>query len=138
MLPADTKTEWYRVEITEDWAIEFLTNTGHGEFGFTVANNLSLNFVKENPDALISALLLSKAIATKNLSMNEIKELFEGLSPEIQATENGKDIKSRIEKEAKTAVGSKAPNFSAPTPGGEELSPWTQLYMNGAGLNRFH
>ena len=86
------------------------------------AQDFEVNFVKENPDALISALLLSKALATKNLSINEIKELFEGLSPEIQSTENGKDIKSKLEKDAKTAVGSKAPNFSAPTPSGEELA----------------
>ena len=86
------------------------------------AKDLEVSFVKENPDALISALLIGKALATKSLPMEEIKELYEGLSPEIQATENGKDIKSKLEKDAKTAIGTKAPNFSAPTPSGEELA----------------
>ena len=86
------------------------------------AKDLEVSFIKENPDALISALLINKALATKSLPMEEIKELYEGLAPEIKATENGRDIRVKLAKDAKTAIGSKAPNFSAPTPGGEELA----------------
>lgn len=86
------------------------------------AKDMEINFVKEHPNALISALLITKVMATKALPDAEIKELFDALTPEIKATNVGKSIKETLESNAKTAIGTKAPNFSAPTPTGEELA----------------
>lgn len=86
------------------------------------AKNFELDFAKENPNALISALIVSKAQITKSLPDEEIKSLYEALTPEIQQTTVGKEISTKLENGAKTAIGSKAPNFSAPTPSGEELA----------------
>jgi len=86
------------------------------------AKNLELDYVKENPNALISALILDKTLTTKALPENEVKELYEALTTEIKETKVGKKIKGKLVKSESTAIGSKAPNFSAPTPTGEELA----------------
>ena len=86
------------------------------------AKNFELNFAKENPNALISGLIIQKAISTKTLSDDEVQEMYEALTPEIKETEVGKSIKEKLESGKKTSIGSKAPNFSAPTPSGGELA----------------
>ena len=48
--------------------------------------------------------------------------MYDALTPDIRETTVGKRIKSKLEKNASTAIGNKAPNFSAPTPSGEELA----------------
>ena len=86
------------------------------------AKDLEINFAKDHPNALISALIISKAQVTKSLPEEEIKAMFEALTPEIQETNVGKSIKTKLENSANTSIGSRAPNFSAPTPNGEELA----------------
>ena len=86
------------------------------------AKNFELDFAKENPNALISALIISKAQITKALSAEEIRAMYEALTPEIKETTVGKEIKTKLDNGAKTSIGAKAPNFSAPTPSGEQLA----------------
>ena len=86
------------------------------------AKNLEINYAKAHPEALISALILAKAITTRALPEAEIKEMYEALSEEIKATSVGQNIKEKLENSAKVSIGSKAPNFSAPTPAGQELA----------------
>lgn len=86
------------------------------------AKQFELNFAKENPNALISALLLDKILTMGVLPEQEVKALYEALSPEIKATTAGKKIKDKLDKSVATSIGAKAPNFSAPTPSGEELA----------------
>jgi thiol-disulfide isomerase/thioredoxin len=86
------------------------------------AKEFELNYARDNPNALISALIIDKVMTTGALTAEEIKELFDSLSDEIKATSVGQKIKSRIEKGANSSIGSKAPNFSAPTPSGGELA----------------
>jgi len=86
------------------------------------AKNYELDFVKENPNALISALILDKVISTKALPVTEIEALYETLSEEIKLTRPGKRVKKQLDKLKATAIGSAAPNFSAPTPEGAPLA----------------
>lgn len=86
------------------------------------AKDYELDFAKEHPNALISALIISKAQITKMLPQDEIKSMYEALTPEIQNTTVGKEIKAKLDNGAKTSIGAKAPNFSAPTPEGESLA----------------
>ncbi|MCX2719671.1 TlpA disulfide reductase family protein [Lentiprolixibacter aurantiacus] len=86
------------------------------------AKNFELNYIKENPNAYISALIVEKVQQQKLLPEGEIKNLFETLTPEVQNSNIGKRIKERIEKSENVTIGSRAPNFSAPTPAGEELA----------------
>lgn len=91
--------------------------------------NLDLSYIKDHPDALISVLLLERAIASKAVPYDELQGMVNGLSPEILKTSTGKKVTDKLEemraKEAKsksTAIGSKAPNFTGTTPDGKELA----------------
>ncbi len=86
------------------------------------AKNFEVKFAKEHPEALISALIIEKSLATKGLPENEIKELYEALTPTIKETVVGQRIKDKLDKLENTSIGSKAPNFTAPTPTGDELA----------------
>ena len=78
--------------------------------------------ISENPQSLVSALILSDMMNGKSLSTNEFKELFENLDEEVKNSEIGKQLNETIQKATATAVGSKAPEFSAPTPEGDQLA----------------
>lgn len=88
-----------------------------------------MDYIKENPSALISALLIERSMMNKNPDFKELKALYDGLSPEIKETKAAqkllKNLDSALER-AKNAgnanVGAVAPNFSAPTPTGEMLA----------------
>lgn len=88
----------------------------------TEARDFELNFAKDHPNALISALIIDKALATKALPDVEIKEMYEALTEEIKFTKVGVEINQRLETNKSTSIGSKAPNFSGPTPTGQELA----------------
>ncbi len=91
--------------------------------------NFELAFVKNHPDALISALLLERAIATKTVEIEEIESLYEGMTPAIKDSQPGKRIQEGIERLKKseeasknTDIGAKAPDFSGPNPEGKEIA----------------
>lgn len=86
------------------------------------AKDQEIEFVKTHPDALVSALIISKLMATKAIPDEEIISLFEALTPEVQQSNVGKSIKTQLDKNKNTSIGSKAPNFSAPTPNGDQLA----------------
>ena len=86
------------------------------------AKNYELTYIKENPNALISVLILERVLASKGLPENEINTIFESFTPKIKETTAGKRIKEQLEKTKRTAIGEKAPDFSAPTPNGEQLA----------------
>ena len=86
------------------------------------AKNFNINYVKDHPDAFISVLIVGNLLATKALPVDEIKTMFEGLTPEMQATEPGKKVGEQLENLKSTEVGSVAPDFSAPTPNGDVLA----------------
>ncbi|WP_121667957.1 TlpA disulfide reductase family protein [Mesonia aquimarina] len=78
--------------------------------------------INENPNSLVSILILSDIMKMKMLPANEMGEMYAGLSEEVKNSIPGKEVEKFLEKASKTAIGSKAPNFSAPTPDGEMLS----------------
>lgn len=86
------------------------------------AKGFELEYVKNNPDALISAFIIDKAMVTKAVPEEEVRQLYEALSPDIKSTGIGKKIKDTLDKNASTAIGAKAPNFSGPTPDGKTLA----------------
>ncbi|MDH3697972.1 MAG: AhpC/TSA family protein [Flavobacteriaceae bacterium] len=86
------------------------------------ARDYEVEFIKGQPDALISLLLLERVNAGKTIPETEVLELFNALSPELQSNTIGTKLKATLERGAKVAIGAQAPNFSAPTPGGQQLS----------------
>lgn len=86
------------------------------------AKNYEIKYIKENPTALISVMLLDKVLASKSYPESEVREMLESLDPKIKATSVGVKILKQLEKTKRTAIGEKAPDFSAPTPTGEKLA----------------
>ena len=88
-----------------------------------------LDYIKSNPSALISALLLERGLMSQTLPLSEIQTLYEALTPEIKETTAAQKLTKQIqaqtekqEKEKNSAVGAKAPEFSGPTPTGGQLA----------------
>lgn len=86
------------------------------------AKGYELDYVKNNPNAVVSALIIYRILTTKAKTVPEVQELYEGLSPEIKSSSTGVKIKETLDRESSTSIGSKAPNFSAPSPEGKELA----------------
>ncbi|MCK5440815.1 MAG: AhpC/TSA family protein [Maribacter sp.] len=87
------------------------------------------DYIKTHSNALISAILIDRALVTKTSSIEEVQELYNGLSSEIKETRAGEKImkaleaqKEREEKAKNTEVGAKAPNFSGPSPSGDTVA----------------
>jgi peroxiredoxin len=75
----------------------------------------------ENPESFVSLLVLTDMINMGG-SANEVKALFEGLSEKLKQTSIGKALKENLDKRSAVEIGSKAPNFKAPNPQGEEIA----------------
>lgn len=93
------------------------------------AKEYDMVFIKENPNALISVLLVEKALGSRQFPLDEVQALYDGLSPEIKESTAAKKVldqlnamKQQAEREKSTDVGAKAPLFSGPTPEGKELA----------------
>lgn len=86
------------------------------------SKEFSTDFIKENPSALISALLLQNLLRSKALPVEDIKIHYEALTDEIKATTPGKAVGEELAKISATAVGATAPTFSGPTPDGSTLA----------------
>ncbi|WP_291865361.1 TlpA disulfide reductase family protein [Maribacter sp.] len=91
--------------------------------------DFEIDYIKANPNGLISALLIDKAIASRVVPTEDLKALYEGLSPEIKSNKVAENVLQRIsflEEKASngqnTTVGKKAPNFSAKSPEGKEIA----------------
>ncbi len=78
--------------------------------------------VKENPDSFVSVMILLDMMNMKAFPVNEIKELYEGLDDDVKQSTIAKSLEQKLKSESAVAIGSKAPNFTAPTPEGEDLS----------------
>lgn len=86
------------------------------------AEEYEIEFVTDNPDSYISALVLEKMLMSKSQSAEKIKELFSTLSEDVKKTKVAQRISSQIEDLSKISIGAPAPEFSAPTPEGETLA----------------
>ncbi|MDC6364760.1 MULTISPECIES: TlpA disulfide reductase family protein [Flavobacteriaceae] len=86
------------------------------------AKNFNVDFAKQNPNSLISILIMSNLMSSKAISIDEAKEMYEALTPEMKLTEPAKTLKKRLDEVKSTDIGATAPEFSAPTPNGDLLA----------------
>jgi peroxiredoxin len=77
-------------------------------------------FIKNNPNALVSAFILENVFRTK--AAKEVRTLFDAFTEEIKASKPGKRLSKELERTANTEIGVKAPTFSGPTPDGKTLA----------------
>ena len=85
-------------------------------------NDVSKNFVKENPKAFLSVLLVENFLMRQYLTVEETKEYFSKLDPSLMKTKSGENIRKTLESLDQTKSGKKAPDFSAKNPDGKEIS----------------
>jgi peroxiredoxin len=91
--------------------------------------NFELEYIKNHPNGLISALLIDRALASRVVPAAKIRELYDGLTAKIKETKAGKEVLERLiefekkeEQGKSTEVGAVAPNFTAPDPNGKQLA----------------
>lgn len=85
-------------------------------------NVISKKFIKDNPDAYLSVLLLENFLMRQYLTADEIKSYFEGLSDDLKKSKSGKKIQEVLTSLTTVVVGKLAPDFSGPTPDGKKIS----------------
>ena len=78
--------------------------------------------LKENQDSYVSLMILMDMLSMQAYPVKEIREMYNNLSEDLKETTLGKSLKETLEKQGAVAIGSKAPEFSAPTPDGSQLS----------------
>lgn len=82
-----------------------------------------IDFIKENNDSYIAALILERFISTKQMDNEEAKPLFDMFSDRIKRSKSGENLDKILNaKPDPTDVGQIAPDFEGPSPTGELVS----------------
>ncbi|WBU88994.1 TlpA disulfide reductase family protein [Cellulophaga omnivescoria] len=81
-----------------------------------------VNFVKENPNAVISGMITNRLFQNNLINEEEINELVNILSDEVKKTASVKSIIEILNKNKAISIGAKAPEFTAPNLNGEPLA----------------
>ena len=94
-------------------------------------NDFQFEYVKSNPKAYLSALILEELIATGGVDKEQASEIYVKFSKTLKSTKAGKNIKELIKpddisEESEVNVGDVAPDFSAPNIMGET----EELYLS--------
>lgn len=84
--------------------------------------NFEKEFAGGHPDALITALIVDRMLESGAVATTEVESLYQGLSESLKKTTMGKAIGEKLDTAKRTAIGSKAPEFSGPRPDGSELA----------------
>jgi peroxiredoxin len=85
-------------------------------------NEQSKNFIKNNPDAFVSVLLLENFLMRNYLKPDEVKTYYDKLDKNLLDTKSAKNIQKMLDKLSSVEIGSIAPDFSAPSPEGKTIS----------------
>ena len=85
-------------------------------------NDYKIQFVSDNPNSLFSVLLLTELVNKKEISSADASTIINKYSPKIAATPSSKSLKINIQSMKKADIGGVAPNFSAPSPDGNQLA----------------
>ena len=90
----------------------------HQNFGGI--KSYEIDFVKNNPNSFVSALILERFVMTKQMSNEDAKSLYDNFSARIKNSKTGKKLDQTINVPAAPAeVGQTAPNFEGPSPTGK-------------------
>ncbi|WP_172426741.1 TlpA disulfide reductase family protein [Flavobacterium sp. ACN6] len=96
----------------------------------TLADDLTDKFIKKNKDKVAAALVINDRIVSYG-TPEQVKSYYVVLSPEIQKSVYGKQLKESIDLNEKTAVGVAAPEFSQTDVNGKvvKLSDYKGKYV---------
>jgi peroxiredoxin len=85
-------------------------------------NDYSKTFIKNNPDAFISVLLLENFLMREYIPATEIKSFYDKLDKKLVNTKSAQNIKKTLDLMLAVVVGKPAPKFSAKSPEGKLIS----------------
>ncbi|MDA8758178.1 AhpC/TSA family protein [Flavobacteriaceae bacterium] len=79
-----------------------------------------VQFIKDNPDSYVSALILERFVLTKQMTNEEAKPMFDNLTPRIKGSKTGVKLEEALNTPKPPAeVGQIAPDFEGPGPTGQ-------------------
>lgn len=79
------------------------------------------SLVSHYPDNYTSALIM-RDFVVKQRDLPEVEQMYAGLTPKVQQSAMGRQVKEVIDARKTVAVGSTAPNFSLQTPEGKTIA----------------
>lgn len=85
-------------------------------------NDYSKAFIKNNPDAFISVLLLENFLMREYIPATEIKSFYDKLDKKLVNTKSAQNIKKTLDLMLAVVIGKPAPKFSAKSPEGKLIS----------------
>ncbi|WP_445721851.1 redoxin domain-containing protein [Flavobacterium sp.] len=83
---------------------------------------VSTNFIKNNPKAFISVLILENLMLNQSITTEETQEFYNKLGKESLETKYAKNIEKTLKSMGNLSIGKKAPDFSGPSPDGNMIS----------------
>lgn len=84
--------------------------------------DLTKKYIEESTNNVFGLVLLENFFMSNRLKLDETQELFTSYSDEAKNSGPGLRIKEQIDKMLATEIGSKAPNFTAKSPEGKDIS----------------
>jgi len=85
-------------------------------------NNGIKKWARENPKAFVSVFIIGNGLRVFEPDIEEIETMFNNLDPEVKKTKSAKALANQIKQFKQVEVGRRAPEFSAKTPDGKEVS----------------
>lgn len=78
--------------------------------------------ITNNNDSFVAIMALTDLMRMNAYPSAELKKMYDGLSEGVKQNSLATSIKENLDKRSAVEIGAKAPDFSAPTPEGDELS----------------
>jgi peroxiredoxin len=116
----------YREELTTAYKNADSATIKKLRSGYEKINNelvdYSLDFIKKNPKAYLSVLILESNLNNPQMKFDQIKQSFLAIDPELKKVKPGIKIQEKIDAISNTEIGKIAPNFTGKDPKGKEVS----------------
>lgn len=80
------------------------------------------DYAKKNNKSFISVLIIKDLLNNPSVTPEEVSDMYNNLDAELKTNKHAKKIEEILENLSKLAVGKKAPDFSAKSPDGNEVS----------------
>lgn len=80
------------------------------------------DYAKKNKKSFVSVLIIKDLLDNPSFSPEEVSDMYKNLDAELKTNKHAKKIEEILENLSKLAIGKKAPDFSAKSPDGNEVS----------------
>lgn len=85
-------------------------------------NEFNIEYIKENNESLFAAFLLENLIQSRAIKIPEANEIFKAFPERLKGSAPGLRVKEKIDATLATEEGAVAPDFTAPSPEGKEIT----------------